>query len=251
MKAACVVVCSILLFSASTSFGQASGQVGVKTTTSASASTLSAGINLRSITGAPFSADVLKQSTQLLPDGSRVPVETHGKMFRDAEGRTRVETELASGAGAATRHFITIVDPVQQTSIVLNVEAKTGTIYHLPQAPALSAKQLKLVAAAQARQSSVRPMAGAEDLGTMSMEGFSVTGTRSTHPVVEATDKAKIAVTESWFSPDLKVVLVSTTQLPQAVTQTTRLINIAPGAPDPALFQAPAGYAITDHSQPK
>ena len=244
MRAACVVICCILLFSASASFSQVGGK-----TNPAATGTLSAGTNLRSIPGAPFSADVVKQSTQLMSDGSRALVETHGKMFRDAEGRTRVETELASGPGSATRHFITIFDPVQQVSLVLNVEARTGAVYHLPPAPAVSEKQLKLIAAAQARKSTARPTAGSEDLGAMTMEGFSVTGTRSTHPAEGS--KAQIAVTESWFSPDLKVVLLFITQLPQAVTQSTRLINIVAGAPDPALFQAPAGYAIADHSQAK
>ncbi len=247
MKTAWVIVCSVLLFSASASFGQ----VGAKGS-AASTGTLSAGINLRSIAGAPFSADVVKQSTQLLPDGSRALLETRGKMFRDTQGRTRVETELASGPGSATRHFITIFDPIQQTSLVLNVEAMTGVVYHLPPAPAVSDKQLKLIADAQARKSTARPSAGSEDLGATTMEGFSVTGTRSTHPVeAGSNNKAQSAATETWFSPELKVVLLSMTQLPQAVTQSTRLINIVPGAPDPALFQVPAGYAIQDHSQSK
>jgi hypothetical protein len=250
MKAAvCVLVCSILLICAPASFGQVSGK-----TNPASTSTLSGGINLRSIAGVPFSADVARESTQLLPDGSRTLIETHGKMFRDAEGRTRVETELATGTGLATRHFITIVDPVQHVSIVLNVEAKTATIFHLPPVPAASDKQLKLVAAAQAHGSGAkRSIASLEDLGSMTMEGFTVTGTRSTHPAdaSAAKDKAQIAITESWFSSELKVELLAITQLPQAVTQSTRPINIMPGVPDPALFQAPAGYAVQDHSQPK
>jgi hypothetical protein len=87
----------------------------------------------------------------------------------------------------------------------------------------------------------------------MTMEGFNVTGTRSTRPAEAgaARDKAQIAITESWFSSDLKVELLSITQLPQAVAQSTRLINIVPGAPDPKLFQAPADYAVQINSQSK
>jgi hypothetical protein len=146
---------------------------------STSTSTLSGGINLRSVAGVPFSGDVVRQSTQLQPDGSRALVETHGKMFRDSQGRTRVETELASGPGSATRHFTTIFDPVQRITIVLNVEARTATIFHLylPPASIPSEKQLKLVAAAQTAQlhknGLARPASSAsEDLGTMTMEGF-------------------------------------------------------------------------------
>lgn len=225
---------------------------------STSTSTLSGGINLRSISGVPFSSDVLRQSTQIQPNGSRALVETHGKMFRDSQGRTRVETELTSGAGSVTRHFTTIFDPVQHISIVLNVEAKTARIYHLPPAPALSQKQLKLVATAQATQAHknglARSVSGSpEDLGTMTLEGFSVTGTRSAHPAKAGTaaDKTQTAFTESWFSSELKIELLSITQLPQALTDTTRLINIAPGEPDPALFQAPADYTVQDNSQSK
>ena len=225
---------------------------------SASTSTLSGGIALRSVASAPFSADVVRQSTQLQSDGSRALVETHGKMFRDGQGRTRTETELASGAGSVTRHFTTIFDPVQRTSIVLNVEAKTAMIYHLPPAPALSEKQLKLIVAAQAAQARKNGLARSEsgspeDLGTMTLEGFSVTGTRSAHPAKAGTtaDKAQTAFTESWFSSELKVELLSITQLPQALTDTTRLINIVPGEPDPSLFQAPADYTVQDNSKSK
>lgn len=227
---------------------------------SASTSTLSGGIALRSVAGAPFSADVVRQSTQIQSDGSRALVEMHGKMFRDSQGRTRVETELASGVGSVTRHFTTIFDPVQRIGIVLNVEAKTATIFHLhlPPASTPSAKQLKLVAAAQATQARKSGLArstsdGPEDLGTMTLEGFNVTGTRSAHPAKASTasDKTQTAFTESWFSPELKIELLSITQLPQALTDTTRLINIAPGEPDPALFQAPADYTVQDNSQSK
>ncbi|HKV94009.1 MAG TPA: hypothetical protein VJW20_15785 [Candidatus Angelobacter sp.] len=225
---------------------------------STSTSTLSGGISLRSVAGAPFSADVVRQSTQIQPDGGRALVETHGKMFRDSQGRTRVETELTSAAGSVTRHFIAIFDPVQHISIVLNVDAKTATIFHLPPASAASEKQLKLVAAAQATQVHKNGLARSisgnpEDLGAMTLEGFNVTGTRSAHPAKASTaaDKTQTAFTESWFSPELKVELLSITQLPMAVTDTTRLINIVPGEPNPALFQAPADYAVQDNSQPK
>ena len=87
----------------------------------------------------------------------------------------------------------------------------------------------------------------------MIMEGFAVTGSRRIHATEAgaAQDKAQKAVTETWFSPELKVELRSTTQVAQSVTRTTRLTGIVPGEPDPALFQVPAGYAVQENSQPK
>lgn len=235
-------------------------QTGEKTGGNAGAypaSTLSGGINLRSIAGAPFSADVVKESTQILADGTPVARETHGRMFRDSQGRTRSETELESSlAGAEPKRYVTIVDPLQQISIVLDVAAKKATIFHLPSAPSAGARELKLAASAQ---TAGRPdggrstVSGSQDLGAMIMEGFAVTGSRRIHAneAGAAQDKAQTAVTESWFSPELKVELLATTQLAQSVTRTTRLTRIVPGEPDPALFQVPAGYAVQENSQQK
>jgi len=219
-----------------------------------SISILSGGINLRSIEGAPFSADVVNESVETLPDGTSGRHATHGKMFRDAAGRTRSETELQSPvAGVATRRFVTIIDPVQRLSIVLDVAGQTASVSHFPPAPAVSLSNAKLAAAQAARQSGKMrsTSADAEDLGAMMMEGFSVTGTRRTRPAEAGAAQGKTAVTESWFSPELKVELMATTQVSQSATRTTRLTNIAPGEPDPSLFQIPVGYAVRDNLQTK
>jgi hypothetical protein len=196
---------------------------------------------------------VVKESTQALADGTLAHHETSGRMFRDALGRTRSETELeSSAAGGQPRRFVTIVDPLQQISIVLDVAAKKGTIFHLPSPSPVTARQLKLAEAAQiAGRNGGR--SAPENLGSMTIEGFAVTGSRRTHAneASVARDKSHGAVTESWFSPELKVELLTTTQAAQSVTQTTRLKNIVPGEPDPSLFQAPADYAVQESSRQK
>jgi hypothetical protein len=254
----CAFVCLALLLCATTSLAQTVYKTG-GTTNALTSSTLSGGINLRSIPGVPFSADVVKESTQLMPDGTSARHETHGKMFRDSVGRTRSETELESSiAGAEPKRYVTIVDPLQQISIVLDVVAKKATVFHLPVPTAMPANELKLVARAQ---SAHRGSAGhsatngdaPEDLGAMIVEGFSVTGIRRAHPVAAsaAKDKPQNAITESWFSAELKIELLSTTQVSQSVTRTTKLTNIVPGEPDPTLFQTPADYAVQENSQQK
>jgi hypothetical protein len=219
-----------------------------------SASTLSGGINLRSVEGAPFSADVVSEFVEVMPDGAAGRHETHGKMFRDSAGRTRSETELQSPvSGAEPRRFVTIVDPVQQLSIVLDRAAQTAGVSHLPPAPAVPAGNVKLAAVQAARPSGVgrATTAGTEDLGGMMMEGFSVTRTRRTRPAAAGAAPDKTAVTESWFSPELKVELLAMTRVSRSTTRTTRLTNIVPGEPDPSLFQIPAGYAVRDNLQQK
>jgi hypothetical protein len=247
MKSACISLASTLVL-CSLSLGQTNGRSAVY-----SATTVSSGINLRSVAGAPFSADVVSQSNEVLADGSPVTRETHGKMFRDSAGRTRSETELESSVpGIAVRRFVTIVDPVQGTSMVLDVAAKSATIFHLP--AAASASHVKLAATVQASRASAKQLApaGSESLGAMMLEGFAVTGTRRTRVTEAGTAKSALPniVTESWFSKELKVDLLVTRQA-QSVSRTTKLTNITPGEPDPTVFQIPADYTVRDNSQAK
>lgn len=249
MRTACApLFCGFLFLCATTLAAQNGGPMP--------SSTLSGGINLRAAAGAPFSADVVKETVQVLADGTRVQAEVHGKMFRDAEGRTRSETELANPqAGAEPKRFITIIDPVLRLSYVLNVATKTALVFHLPAASAVPARAMKLAAAAQAAQRSGTghsATAGEEDLGTNTIEGFLVAGTRRTRSAEAGATKDTTVnvVTQTWFSPDLKVELLST-QVSPSTTRTTRLKNIVSGEPDPALFQVPADYAVQEGSQPK
>jgi hypothetical protein len=245
MKSACISLITALAF-CSISLGQTSSRPAAY-----SASTLSSGINLRSVAGAPFFADVVSQSTQVQADGTLATREIHGKMFRDSAGRTRSETELASSvAGVASRRFVMIVDPVQGTSIVLDVAAKSATVFHLPSARVVSANKVNLAVAAQAGQTGVKQLArpGSEELGEMMVEGFAATGSRR---ISGGKGASPNTVTESWFSKELKVDLLVSRQGPQSVSRTTRLTNITPGEPDPTVFQAPADYTVRDNSQSK
>ena len=242
MKIACILLVAIFAFSSS-SFSQTN-----PTRTTYSANTLSGGINLRAVPGAPFSADLVSQLTQVQADGTPVTQETHGKMFRDSAGRTRSETELQSSAAGVARRFVTIVDPLQGTSIVLDVAAKSATVFHLPAGPAVEANKVNL-ASAQAARAGVQRLAppGSENLGAMMMEGFAVNGTRRAGATKSASANV---VTESWFSKELNVDLLVSRQ-GQFASRTTRLTNITPGEPDPTLFQVPADYTVRDNSEAK
>jgi hypothetical protein len=250
MKSACISLITTLAF-CSISLGQTSSRPAAY-----SASTLSNGINLRAVAGAPFSADVVSQSTLVLADGTPVTRETHGKMFRDSAGRTRSETELESSvAGVASRRFVTIVDPVQGTSTVLDVAAKSVTVFHLSSVSPVTTNNVKLMAPLPAGRASVKHLTlpGSEDLGEMMMEGFSVNGTRRAGISAASATKSTLPtiVTESWFSKELKIDLLVAKQGPQSASRTTRLTNITPGEPDPTVFQVPADYTVHDNSQSK
>ncbi|MDT7603242.1 MAG: hypothetical protein QOF61_1239 [Acidobacteriota bacterium] len=84
------------------------------------------------IKGAPFSADAVTESVQVLGDGNRITRKTGSRIFRDSEGRTRREQSLsgigALGATEDSPQVIFINDPVAGTNYILNSESHTAQV---------------------------------------------------------------------------------------------------------------------------
>jgi TonB family protein len=84
------------------------------------------------IKGAPFSADAVTESVQVLGDGNRITRTSTSKLYRDGEGRTRREQTM-NGVGALatsveTPQTIFINDPVVGTNYILNSETRTAQV---------------------------------------------------------------------------------------------------------------------------
>ncbi len=91
-----------------------------------------------------------------------------------------------------------------------------------------------------------------EDLGTQTMQGVQVTGTRTTRtiPAGEIGNDAPITVvTEVWTSPDLKTIIYSKRSDPRMGEQTFQLTNIDRSEPDASLFTVPADFKVVDGPQ--
>ena len=86
-----------------------------------------------------------------------------------------------------------------------------------------------------------------EDLGSQTMEGVTVTGTRTTRviPAGQIGNDAPISImTEVWTSPELKTVVYSKRSDPRMGVQTFRLTNIVRAEPDATLFTVPADFKV-------
>jgi hypothetical protein len=77
-------------------------------------------------------------------------------------------------------------------------------------------------------------------MGTSTVEGFHVTGSR----ITRLEEGAENMVVESWFSPELKIEMQARIAGPRVGETITKLENIIAAEPDRALFEVPAGYAI-------
>ncbi len=86
-----------------------------------------------------------------------------------------------------------------------------------------------------------------EDLGTQSIEGVSANGKRTTVTIPAGqigNDQPINIVTETWYSPELQLTVMSKRNDPRVGETEFKMTNIQRVEPDPTLFQAPPGVEV-------
>jgi hypothetical protein len=203
----------------------------------------------KTVTGAPFSATLSTQTTQVLADGNRIVRTTTGTLARDAQGRTRRDITLpAIGPWATSTHVpphaIDIIDPVAGTQYILDPSRKVA--HQLKQRPRKDR--------GNGREGAEKPGPDVANngvtttsLGTQVINGVKANGTRYTRVIPAGqigNEKPIQMVMESWYSPDLQVVVMTKRTDPVRGDSVFQLTDIQRQPPDPSLFQVPSDYAI-------
>jgi hypothetical protein len=230
------------------------------------------------VQGAPYSASITNESVQTLADGNRIVQSSTGTTARDSQGRTRQDAPLppiGNLSAANAPHLVFLLDPVAQVSYTLNLTDKTAEKMSEPSgAPGpftstAGGRQVVVMQSGAVQLADAPPPPPAiamvkslgseehadvanEDLGTETIEGLVVTGTRTTRtiPAGEMGNEKPISiVTEVWTSPDLKTIIYSKRSDPRMGEQTFKLNNIVRAEPDASLFTVPADFKLTDGPQ--
>jgi len=87
------------------------------------------------------------------------------------------------------------------------------------------------------------------DLGTQTVEGVPAQGTRVTHTIPAGqmgNDLPIVITTETWFSPALKVLVLSKSSDPRMGETTYKLTGIQRSEPAASLFLVPDDYTVKD-----
>ncbi len=217
------------------------------------------------IRNAPFSAQVVTEYDHVLANGNQIHRETHGRIFRDSQGRVRTETQVATLGGVDSLEHIAIQDPILREIIHLDPRTKTASVHHLGELssapgepahggiPTKSGKALLSTpetAVGSATFTSPRPgvsmPAASESLGTRMIEGLSASGTRTTRTIASGEGAPIVAVSEVWYSRDLQMIILSISDDGQSGHSVMRVTNISRGAPNDKLFQVPPDYTVKD-----
>jgi hypothetical protein len=232
----------------------------------------------KTIKGAPYSAEVVNEDTQVLADGNRIVHRTTGRVYRDSQGRTRREEDIEPGRVGGIR----ISDPVAQVAYALDVQSRTAWKTPVATAEVLYHAQLKtttadpaqlelrqkleneIVAAARAGGVAggvmvVTPHAEVEHAGSWdektetlpakNIEGVMAEGKRITRTVPAGAignEQPIVSVTEEWRSPDLQVLVMTRTSDPRSGESTYKLLNITRAEPSASWFEVPADYTVKE-----
>src|ERR1700722_15649621 len=217
MKHLLLIALAIMLTDSSSAFAQQGGNAIYQNNSPGTAVAISAFQKLPGtpVQGAPYSASMTNQSTQTLADGNRIVQTSSGTIARDSLGRTRQDAPLPSIGNlspADAPRLVFLQDPVAQASYTLNLKDKTAmkgptfsstmpvtasapgvatggvTIARSVVGPAISMQlpQISVQMPPVAIQRGVvieEGEAQSEDLGSKTMEGVTVMGTRTTRTI--------------------------------------------------------------------
>ena len=215
-----------------------------------------AGMPGRVVKNAPYSADIVTETTQTLTDGNHIRQSSTAKVYRDTEGRTRREQSLNTLGGLAPTsslpQVVFINDPVAGSNYALNPQDRTATksTWARPgrggQAQGSNQPMARL---RQGRGGAARQNVKTESLGRQTIEGVPADGTRTTMTIAAGqwgNEQPIQIVTERWYSADLQTVVLSKRTDPRMGETVSKLVNIGRSEPPHSLFEPPADYKVAE-----
>lgn len=222
----------------------------------------------RVVKNAPFSADIVTETSQALVDGNRIKQTNTVRFYRDAEGRTRTENLLQHSLGGVPNlpRVVFINDPVARANYALDPEKRTATRtswavrFRENDEPAVERRSMPRMgggpgtpASGGGERGGMRPRAGqnvkSESLGRQIVEGVQAEGTRNTTTFAagEIGNELPIqVVSETWYSPELQTVVLRKRSDPRFGETVTRYTNISRAEPARILFEPPADYRTVE-----
>jgi hypothetical protein len=207
----------------------------------------------RVVKGAPYSAQAVIETVQVLGDGNRIVRKTTSSVYRDGQGRTSRDASLGAigplvAVGHATQKIF-ISDPVAGTHYVLSPETKEAL--KLPPPP--SFKEGHKDHESWEKHEHGGGQKQTENLGKQTFDGVEAEGTRTTItiPAGSIGNEQPIEIlSERWYAASLQTVVLRKRSDPRFGDTTFRLQNISVAEPDHSLFLVPSDYAVKEGPPP-
>ncbi|HWC95397.1 MAG TPA: hypothetical protein VG456_01575 [Candidatus Sulfopaludibacter sp.] len=241
---------------------------------------IEAGIMGPVVKGAPYSADEIHETTQVLADGTRIHNETKTTVYRDSQGRVRRESPgqvMIWDSASSTSYMLNESNQTaQKMKMAVNyVFRHTGPgapgvapggapevapdganirVFHFPDGPAMDNQKTMVLRSDEQAVSGTFQFrtqtakeGKREPLGTQIMEGVACEGSRVTNTIdvgAIGNDRPIQSTEERWYSSDLQVNVMLKRNDPRTGEDTVRLTNVRRIEPDPSLFTVPSNYQM-------
>jgi hypothetical protein len=197
------------------------------------------------VLNAPFSAKRRFTHDEKSPDGTIKHTETIGGRARDSRGRTYSADErqwIYLGA-LKSEMLYEIDDPVNHTDTRWDTSAKIAKVIHvLPSVPRNNSflPQCQTCTPGDFIEAAmVASGAKVEKLGAQTIGGFMAEGTRSSYTSADGQ-----VIHESWYCPELKIVILTNDDSPSTGSSRDELVDIVRGEPDVTKYKPPTDYVI-------
>ena len=197
------------------------------------------------VAGSPFTAQEWTSVTFAHADGTTSKMLRRADLARNAAGSTRRELRILANTGTPPQPTgsisVDIHDAANYLAIHLTPASNTATVHELRKTKRPYTLPVSTpVGAAVAAPS--------QDLGLRTIARFPASGSRRNlvfqagikHPSQDVTQTV-----DTWYSPDLKTVLLTESHDSLGNSTVTELRQIIQAEPDPTLFTVPQNYATT------
>jgi hypothetical protein len=194
----------------------------------------------KTVAGQPYSAQVTFKHNQTLQDGNLVEQTNTAMVYRDSQGRTRIEETRPTQSGNSEQ-IVRITDPAARVSYVLDPVKKTAHRFTLPPPRATNLQQPP--------RAGSNPNVTTQSLGSQTIDGLLVQGTQITRtiPAGQMGNTAPIqTVSTRWYSTDLSIDLSTSTTDPLHGNSSTTLADLSRDEPASTLFQVPSDYTVVN-----
>lgn len=212
------------------------------------------------VRGEPFSAQQVAKTGKTLQDGTNIEHFGHHAIYRDSEGRVRVEQPCGCAPNHEQTVEIYVMDPVAGT---MTTWRQGGDQPRVARVTKWAAKTPESVEEQRSAPKQARPAGGnntrPQPVSTVSEEPMQelddlpvrVVKVTTVVPAGRSGNDRPITKTHiAWISDDLKLVMMEQWQDPRAALRTVGLAEFTRAEPDAALFQPPQGYTVKTAGEP-
>jgi hypothetical protein len=204
------------------------------------------------VVNVPYSAQRRFTSIAKASDGTINRTESGGSEARDSSGRTysageRHWTYNEGGKSVLKSEMLyRIHDPVADTDTKWESSSREVKVIHWPKSvdkQGSSTQPCQVCFEAATSDSGE----GTEKLGVREVGGVIAVGTRTSYTVPAGKDNRDtpmVVVHETWYCPELKIVILETNDDPRSGETRNELVNIVRGEPNVGKYHPPADYIV-------